>query len=424
MAKPVGPLCNLACKYCFYLEKDRLFPPAEKWIMTPEIVEKFIREYIESQPTPVVSFAWQGGEPTLAGLDFFRQVIRLQKKYSHGKRIENAFQTNGILLDDCWCEFLSENRFLVGLSIDGPQEIHDKYRLYKNGKPTFDKVMAALDCLKRHAVEFNTLTCVYRENSYRPQEIYDFLKSIGSRFMQFIPIVARKARDNDGTGLTLVPPTFQGEAAVTEWSVEPLQYGKFMMSVFNSWVRKDVGTYFIQLFDVCLGSWVGQSAGLCIFAETCGWALALEHNGDLYSCDHFVFPENRLGNIREESLGKLANSAKQIRFGRDKADTLPRVCRRCDVRFLCNGGCPKNRFVKTTEGDPGLNYLCAGYQYFFHTTAPYMRYMVSELNNRRPPANVMDFARQKDKHFPGVDRNDPCPCGSGVKFKDCCGSVR
>ncbi len=369
MAKPTGPICNLDCEYCFYLEKEKLYNPKKNWEMPDEVLEKYIQDYIEAQNIPVITFAWQGGEPTLLGVDFFKKAVKLQKKYSYGKKIENTLQTNGILINDQWGQFLSENNFLIGLSIDGPAEIHDKYRVHKGGQPSFDKVIKGLNYLKKYNVEFNTLTSVQRDNSYKPMEVYSFLKEIGSRFMQFIPIVERKASGIKENELELVLPSYKKEAPVAAWSVEPLQYGKFMMTIFDYWVRHDVGNYFVQLFDVCLGIWSGQEAGLCVFKETCGQALALEHNGDVYSCDHFVFPENKLQNIMEESLKKIVDSDKQVQFGLDKKTSLPQYCLDCDVRFACNGECPKNRFIKTPSGEDGLNYLCAGYKYFFHGIA-------------------------------------------------------
>jgi len=425
MAKPTGAICNLDCKYCFYLEKEKLYPSVKNWAMPDDVLEKYIKEYIQSQKVPEIIFAWQGGEPTLLGIDFFKKAVQLQKKYADGKKIENAFQTNGILLNDEWCSFFSENNFLIGLSIDGPREIHDKYRVHKGGQPSFDKVISGLEYLKKHKVEFNTLTCVQKDNAYKALEVYEFLKEIGSRFMQFIPIVERKSL-NEASELKLVQPSYKEEAVVTDWSVEALQYGKFLMEIFDQWVRKDVGKYFVQMFDVSLGLWHGLGSSLCVFKETCGQALAMEHNGDVYSCDHFVYPENKLGNIMEESLNKIVDSEQQIQFGTDKKTKLPQFCIDCDVRFACNGECPKNRFIKTPDGEEGLNYLCAGYKYFFQGIAPYMRFMSDELANKRAPANVIMWAKEKDKGFPGINvgRNDLCICGSDLKFKNCCGLNR
>ena len=424
MAKPTGPICNLDCKYCFYLEKEKLYPSTSDWRMSDEVLKAYIRQYIEAQSAPVVAFAWQGGEPTLLGVDFFRRVVELEKEYANGKKIDNAFQTNGVLLDDEWGEFLSENRFLVGLSIDGPRALHDHYRVDRGGQPTFDRVMRGLGYLKKHKVEFNTLTVVQRHNSYHPIEVYRFLKAIGSGFMQFIPIVERIAGLTAPDGLLLIAPTTDVPAQVSPWSVEPLQYGKFLNAIFDEWVRNDVGRYFVQLFDVSLESWLGLEPGLCVFRETCGAAMAIEHNGDVYSCDHYVYPENKLGNIIENPLAALVNSEQQRKFGQDKADTLPRYCRECDVRFACNGECPKHRFSRTPDGEAGLNYLCQGYKLFFKHIDPYMKFMADELRHERAPANVMVRIQERDAAGARPrphGRNDPCVCGSGKKYKKCCG---
>ena len=389
MAKPIGPICNLDCKYCFYLEKESLYPGNHSWSMSDELLESYIRQYISAQAASVITFAWQGGEPTLLGLDFFRKVVALEQRHANGKQIANAFQTNGVLLDDSWGDFFAENRFLVGLAIDGPRELHDCYRVNKGGRPTFDSVMTGVGYLKKHGVEFNTLTVVNRKNSYHPLEVYRFLREAGSGYMQFIPIVERTASAPGPDGLRLISSSSKASAEVSEWSVEPLQFGKFLCAIFDEWVRTDVGRYFVQVFDVALESWYGMPQGLCVFRETCGSALALEHSGDLYSCDHFVYPENLLGNIMEAPLESLAGSAQQLQFGVAKRDSLPRYCRECDVRFACNGECPKHRFLQTPDGESGLNYLCAGYKLFFHHIDPYMQFMASELQNGRAPANVM-----------------------------------
>jgi uncharacterized protein len=425
MTKPTGPICNLDCKYCFYLEKEKLYPDSRKWAMQPDLLERYIRQYIDAQPTETVSFAWQGGEPTLLGVDFFRSVVALQAKYAAGKSIHNALQTNGTLLDDRWGEFLAEHRFLVGLSIDGPRRLHDFYRVDKGGAPTFDRVMKGVAVLKKHKVEFNTLTVVNRRNSAFPLEIYRFLKEIGSGFMQFIPIVERKTSAPLADGLVLIQPSFAGEAEVTDWSVEPRAYGEFLARIFDEWVRRDVGRYFIQHFDVALENWMGLEASLCVFSKTCGSALAMEHTGDVYSCDHFVYPENRLGNIAETELEKMAVSSQQQLFGNDKLDSLPSFCRECSVRFACHGECPKHRFLVTPDGEPGLNYLCAGYKYFFHHIDPYMRFMAEQLKEGKAPADVMRMAAKIDRRTTGGGakhgRNFLCLCGSGKKTKHCCG---
>jgi uncharacterized protein len=397
MAKPSGPLCNLDCKYCFYLEKEKLFPQAGgNWRMDDEILELYVSQYIEAQDVPEVQFAWQGGEPTLMGVDFFRRAVALQTKYANGKAITNAFQTNGILLDDAWGEFLAENRFLVGLSIDGPREMHDRYRVDKGGGPTFDRVLAGLKILKKHGVEFNTLTVLQSRNAAHPLKVYRFLKEIGSRFLQFIPIVERIALRPSEDLLQLVGPRFEGSTEVSKWSVGPVQYGRFLCAVFDEWVRDDVGSTFVQMFDVALASWMGLKPGLCIFEETCGKALIIEHNGDLYSCDHFVYPTYHLGNVRGHTIRDMVASPEQERFGLDKRDTLPKYCRECDYRFACNGGCPKYRFTRTPDGEDGLNYLCQGYKMFFGHVDPYLRFMANELTHGRPAANVMGWVRNQD----------------------------
>jgi serine-type anaerobic sulfatase-maturating enzyme len=422
LAKPIGPICNLDCKYCFYLEKESLYPQVAKWAMRDEVLESYIRQYIEAHDAPQVNFAWQGGEPTLLGVEYFRRLVALQKKYANGKQISNAFQTNCVLLNDEWAEFFRENCFLIGASIDGPRHLHDAYRVDKGGQPTFDRVMRGIETLKRHQVEFNTLTTVHRANADSPLEVYRFLKENGSGFMQFIPIVERISTQVTSDGLQLVSPDFGGGANVAPWSVGPRQFGRFLCAIFDEWVRQDVGRYYVQLFDVSLEMWTGLEASLCVFRRTCGAALAVEHCGDLYSCDHFVYPQNRLGNIMESPLETLVESDQQHRFGEAKESTLPKYCRECDVRFACNGECPKHRFTTTPDGEPGLNYLCAGYKMFFHHVDSYMRFMAAELAAERPPANVMRWVAAEDERstMARTGRNDPCPCGSGKKFKHCC----
>ena len=396
MAKPHGPICNLDCTYCYYLEKENLY--AEKgrdFRMRDEVLENYVRQYISVYPLETVQFAWQGGEPTLLGVAFFERVIELQKKYSGGKKIENSFQTNGTLLDDNWGEFLARNNALVGLSIDGPEELHDIYRVDKGGQPTFARVMRGLDILKKHGVQFNTLTVINRKNSYRANEVYRFLKQIGSTFLQFIPVVEQVAVEPDANGLVLLKPFSRQPTSVSEWSVEPLQFGRFLQQVFDAWVIHDVGRIFVQIFDVALESWSGLPQSLCVFAPECGRALAVEHNGDLYSCDHFVYPDNRLGNIMDRALDALITQPQQARFGHAKLTALPSECQKCDVRFACNGECPKHRFTQTASGEYGLNYLCAGYKHFFRHIDPYMRFMANELRNNGAPARVMEWARSR-----------------------------
>ncbi len=427
LAKPIGPICNLGCSHCYYLEKEKLYPgnrESRDWVLPDHVLECYIRQYIESQPQPTVSFAWQGGEPTLLGVEYFRKIVALQQKYGNGRKIENTLQTNGVLLDEHWGEFLARNRFLVGLSIDGPGRLHDRYRLDKGGAPTFDAVMRGIGFLKKHSVPFNTLTVIQRDNSQFPLEVYRFLKEVGSGFMQFIPVVERIAENPTPEGLTLVPPGTEYQARVSEWTVEPLQFGEFYSSIFDEWVRNDVGNIFVQLFDVALSAWAGLEPSLCVFQRTCGSALVMEHNGDLYSCDHYVYPANRLGNIMDHPISSLVNSAQQARFGQNKSDLLPHQCKECTFRFACNGECPKHRFAKTRSGEGNLNYLCPGSKRFFSHVAPYMEFMAAELQAERPPANVMEWARNRDRDVDKkqIGRNDPCPCGSGKKYKRCCGA--
>ena len=417
MTKPRGAICNLDCTYCFFLMKESLYPDST-FRMSDELLESYIRQYIEAHQAPEVTFAWQGGEPTLMGLDFFKQAVEIQKKFQKpNTQIFNTLQTNGTTLDDDWCRFFHEHGFLIGLSMDGPRDLHDHYRVDKGGKPTFDSVMQGLKLLKRHEVEFNILTTVHAANAPHPLKVYRFFRDeVGARFLQFIPIVER---DNE-TG-------YQQGATVTDRSVTGKQYGKFLIDIFDEWVQRDVGKVYVQIFDVSLAAWTGQSPGLCIFMETCGDAMAMEHNGDLYSCDHFVEPDYHLGNILETPMVDLVVSDKQRAFGQDKRDALPNYCRECDVRFICNGGCPKNRIITTPDGEPGLNYLCEGYKAFFtHIDGP-MRFMAEELRNRRAPANIMDYIARREaemkkkQRLDSVGRNDPCPCGSGKKYKRCCG---
>ncbi len=428
MTKPNGPRCNLDCTYCYYLEKERLYPGTRKFRMPDAVLETYVRDYIASQivtGVPEIWFSWQGGEPTMLGVEFFRRAVALEEQYRPaGVTIRNALQTNGTLLDAEWAAFLKENRFLVGLSIDGPRELHDRYRIDRAKRPTFDKVMAAVELLKEHKVDFNVLVVVQRQNAKKPREVYRFLKSIGVEYMQFIPIVERTA---DGEVLAGAPQTDAEGAAyrVTPWSVLPKDYGTFLCRVFDEWIKEDVGRVFVQFFDTQLGLWAGGPAGLCWFAETCGQGLAMEHNGDLFACDHYVYPEYRLGNITETPMADLVALPFQEKFGNDKRDTLPRQCRECGYRFACNGGCPKHRFLETADGEPGLNYFCGSYMRFFEHAAPYMRTMADLLHRGRPAADIMDIARRQRAGTAAaklaVGRNDPCPCGSGRKFKACCG---
>jgi uncharacterized protein len=401
-----------------FLNKERLYPGSD-FRMSENLLEEYTRQYIEAQRVPEVTFAWQGGEPTLMGLGFFQQAVSYQQKYKKaGMRILNTLQTNAVTLDDDWAAFFKANDFLLGVSLDGPRELHNAYRVDKGGAPTFDRVMQGIRLLRKHRVDFNILTTVHAANADHPLRVYHFLRDeVRARFIQFIPIVERA---ND-TG-------FQEGSTVTDRSVGARQYGQFLIGIFDEWVRRDVGRIFVQIFDVALAGWTGNRPGLCVFEETCGAALAMEHNGDVFSCDHFVEPAHNLGNINVIPLSEIASSEKQFQFGQAKRDTLPGYCRRCEVRFICNGGCPKDRFISTPDGEPGLNYLCEGLKAFFTYIDEPMRVMATELAARRPPANVMIYMAQRDeahrKQFAAAGRNDPCPCGSGLKFKKCCGNKR
>jgi uncharacterized protein len=420
MAKPTGAVCNLACTYCFFLDKELLYP-GSPFRMSDEMLDTYIRQLIEGHKTPQVTVAWQGGEPTLMGLDFFRKAIELQEQYRKpGMTFENTMQTNGTLLDDEWCEFLAENDYLIGLSIDGPRELHDAYRVNKSGRGTFDRVMKGLRLLQKHDVEYNILTTVNRINADYPLEVYRFLRDeVGTEWIQLIPIVERV--DSDGLGLRL-----EG-TDVTDRSVQPEQFGRFMTTIFDEWIRNDVGSVYVQTFEAAVRNWLGMPSGMCVFNENCGNALAIEHNGDAYSCDHYVEPKYKLGNIAETQMVELLGSDEQRQFGRDKSETLTRQCQRCEVRFACHGECPKSRFAVSDDGEPGQHYLCAGwYEFFTHIDHP-LKTMVSLREAGRPMSDVMAIMRTQ---MPDLEtlaskapRNSPCPCGSGLKAKHCHGGA-
>lgn len=389
MTKPVSSMCNLNCEYCYYLEKANLYRKEYKnsrFIMDDDLLERFIREYIESQTMPQVLFSWHGGEALMRPLSFYKRVMELQRRYARGVQIDNSIQTNGTLLTDEWCEFFRENGWLVGVSIDGPQEFHDEYRRNKMGQPSFRKVMQGINLLKKHGVEWNALAVVNDFNADYPLDFYNFFKDIECHYIQFTPIVERLYPYRDGRHLA--SPMEQGKVPLADFSVTPEQWGEFLVTLFDEWVKEDVGKYFIQLFDSTLANWVGQQPGVCTMARTCGHAGVMEYNGDVYSCDHFVFPEYKLGNIRTHTLVEMMYSDRQQRFGQDKYDSLPGQCKKCEYLFACNGECPKNRFAVTDNGEPGLNYLCRGYKRFFRHVAPYMEFMKRELEAGRPPANV------------------------------------
>lgn len=381
MAKPRGAVCNLICTYCYFLDKASLYPGSD-FQMDDDLLERYTHQYIESQAGSEVIFAWQGGEPTLVGLDFYRKALAYQEKYRKpGMRITNTLQTNGTLLDEVWCMFFKQHGFLVGISIDGPAHLHDVYRLDRGGAPTYERVHEGLELLQAHAVDFNILCTVHAANENHAQEVYRFLRDdLQAEVIQFIPIVERAASAGGRTG-----------SVASNRSVSPAGYGRFLIEVFDEWVRHDVGRVYVQLFDVALGLWLTGHSSLCVFAETCGAALALEHNGDLYSCDHFVEPDHLLGNICHAHLIDLAASEQQQRFGEAKHDRLPACCHACPVRFACNGGCPKNRISTTSGGEPNLNYLCPSYRAFFLHIDPAMRYMAAQLRRRQSPAMVMDW---------------------------------
>ncbi len=390
MTKPVGAMCNLACDYCYYLEKLKLYKESAIHIMSEALLERFIKEYINSQTMPQVLFTWHGGETLMRPISFYRRAVGLQRQYAEGRIIDNCIQTNGILLNDEWCQFFKENNWLVGLSIDGPQEFHDLYRRDRSGKPSFSKVMRGIELLNKHGVEWNAMAVVNDYNANFPLEFYNFYKSISCHYIQFTPIVERISLHADGRHLASPK---QRDQKLAKFSITPEQWGNFLCSIFDEWVRNDVGDYFIQIFDSTLANWVGEQPGNCSLAPTCGHAGVMEFNGDVYSCDHFVFPEYKLGNIYRNSLVEMMYGEIQQKFGRLKQKSLPRQCKECKFLFACNGECPKNRFSTTSSGEPGLNYLCKGYYQFFNHVAPYMEYMKNELLAQRPPSNIMGAVR-------------------------------
>ena len=387
MLKPAGSLCNLRCKYCYYLEKRKLYQQNPNNIISDHMLEKFIKEYIEAQSTPQVLFTWHGGETLMRPIAFYKRALELQRIYGRGRQIDNCIQTNGTLITDKWCEFFKENNFLVGVSIDGPQEFHDEYRRTSMGQPTFLKVMAGIKLLNKHKVEWNALAVVNDFNADYPLDFYNFFRDIECRYIQFSPIVERIVNRPDG--LTLAPGMTPG-GTLTDFYVTPEQWGNFLCTIFDEWVKTDVGTYFVQIFDSTLANWVGEQPGVCTLAKECGHAGVMEFNGDVYSCDHFVYPEYRLGNLATRTITEMMYSEQQNQFARLKHQLLPQQCRECQFEFACHGECPKNRFVDDCYGNPGLNYLCQGYHQFFSHVAPYMDFMKRELDAKRPPANIMN----------------------------------
>ena len=391
MLKPAGAHCNLACKYCYYLEKNNLYQNTPRHLMSDEMLEQFTQEYIEAQTMPQVLFTWHGGEPLMRSIDFYKKALELQKKYAHGKQIDNVIQTNGTLLTDEWCEFFAKNHWLVGISIDGPQEYHDHYRVTPAGKPSWEKVMQSIQLLKKHRVEWNAMAVVNAYNAEHPLEFYHFFRDNGCQYLQFTPIVERLTEHEDGR--TLASLVDDREIPLADASVTPQQWGNFLCTIFDDWVRHDVGKMFVEIFDCTLANWMGVLPGICAYSKECGHAGVMEHNGDVYSCDHFVFPEYKLGNIREQSLIDMLYGEKQQAFSRLKHTSLPRQCKECDMEFACHGECPKNRFEKDKYGEPGLNYLCQGYYQYYSHVAPYMDFMKRELLAQRPPANIMNVLK-------------------------------
>ena len=392
MLKPAGAHCNLACKYCYYLEKNNLYDKSHRHIMSDEMLEQFTREYIEAQTMPQVLFTWHGGEPLMRSIDFYKKALALQKKYARGRRIDNVIQTNGTMLTDEWCEFFAQNNWLVGISIDGPQEYHDHYRLTTTGNPSWQKVMHGIELLKKHHVEWNAMAVVNAYNADHPLEFYHFFKDNGCQYLQFTPIVERLTKHQDGR--TLASLADDKEIPLADFSVTPELWGNFLCAIFDEWVRNDVGKMFVEIFDCTLANWMGVLPGICAYSKNCGHAGVMEHNGDVYSCDHFVFPEYKLGNIRDHTLIEMLYGDKQHAFSRLKHTSLPRQCKECDMEFACHGECPKNRFEKDKYGEPGLNYLCKGYYQYYSHVAPYMDFMKCELQAQRPPANIMEALKK------------------------------
>lgn len=380
LVKPTGAICNLRCQYCFFLEKEKLYP-GSKFAMTDVVLQTYMRQLIEAHRTSEIAVAWQGGEPTLMGLDFFKRSIRYQKKLARpGNTFLNTIQTNGTLINDEWAAFFKENNFLVGISIDGPPDVHDRYRVDRGGKPTLDRVLKGLSFLQKHNVDWNALTTIHHASAGKGAEVYRFLRDeCKAEFIQLIPIVERESKDGVPTG-----------KAVTDRSTTAVEFGQFLIDVFEEWVRRDIARVYVQMLDVALANWYGEPPVVCVFSKYCGTALALEHNGDMYSCDHFVEPAHKLGNILKQHMIELVASDQQARFGRDKHDRLPEYCRKCDVLFACHGACPKDRFLDTPEGEPGLNYLCDGYKAFFHNIDKPMRAMVDLLKQKRSPSELMN----------------------------------
>ncbi|EHN68754.1 anaerobic sulfatase maturase [Aliivibrio fischeri] len=421
MSKPTSSVCNLNCTYCYYLEKEKIYPEQKNYLMDDDTLERYIEQYINAQDVGEVHFVWQGGEPTLAGIEFYVKALKLQKKYARGKKIFNSLQTNGILLNESWCNFFYENQFLIGVSIDGPEDLHDTYRVTRQGKTTFNKVMDAIQLLKKYQVEFNTLTVVSDVNVKYPERVYEFLKATGSSYIQFIPLLEREAQQGSYGDLYYIDPSYTKKSQVTSWSVNSLEYGEFLSRIFDIWVRKDIDKVYVQMFDTTLGAWCDQPAQLCIFSETCGHAFALESNGDIYQCDHYVYPEYKLGSLHNDELKNINQSEIAIQFGQDKKSTLSNACIKCDYRFACHGGCPKHRFISISNSPYLHNYFCEGYKYFFRHSETAMNKMKKLIMSGRSPSELMNDYNHSLIINKNIRRNDPCFCNSGKKYKKCCG---
>ncbi|MFW5985174.1 MAG: anaerobic sulfatase maturase [Halanaerobiaceae bacterium] len=412
MAFPAGSQCNLACDYCYYSNEEYLYSDKKDYFMSEEILEAYISQYVQALPGPAINFGWQGGEPSMRGLDFFKTAVSLEKNYlPQNWQFENSFQTNGTLIDEQWARFLHQENFLVGISIDGPRELHNKFRKDRQGSPTFDKVMRGLNFLQEFSVPYNILCVVSSANARHPEKVYNFYKELGAEHIQFIPLVEKNN---------------QGE--LTSRSVKPRAYGEFLREVFHQWIlQKDIGNVFVQIFEQCVAAWSGYQPSLCIFRETCGRAAVMEFNGDLYTCDHFVYPDYRLGNIKETPIAQLMSSEKMKTFGQNKRDKLGDTCRECEFYFICHGGCPKNRnsHLFDNNQEENLNYLCAGYKLFYDYINPFMQEASRLIKNRKSPSVIQkNLKKIYDKKWKNTGRNDPCPCGSGKKYKKCCLSRR
>jgi uncharacterized protein len=401
--KPAGPVCNLNCSYCYYLDKQQLYPAGERFRMSDDLLELYISQHIAACPDPIIRFSWHGGEPTILGLDYFRRIVELQRKHTPaGRQVANAIQTNGTILNEQWCRFLADNSFAVGLSLDGPRQIHDRHRLTPDRRPTFNRTMHGLKLLQQHGVAYDIL-CVVNSRSVRhPLELYDFFKDFAVPYITFLPLVQHDPA---------------AERRVSARSIPADHWGQFLCAIFDRWLAADIGTIKIQIFEEAARTAFDQEHSLCIFRPVCGDIPVIEHNGDFFCCDHYVDGDHLLGNIHNTPLIDLLESPAQRKFGQDKLETLPQYCLQCEVRGMCNGGCPKNRFIAAPDGEPGLNYLCAGYKRFFSHCLPWVQAVRTQWQNRQPTQQATPVPIQPDR-TPG--RNEPCPCGSGRKFKNCC----